>query len=169
MNPIVFKSDENLEVQSKGNALVRTNEQMLQFDFNRNPITLKCRLYIIKALLFRAWDQSGKADPYIKIFLNNEMITDDVTQRLYNTLEPIFGKSVTVAMKRDPYICLFSHPSRSYEFEVTVPQKSLLRIQVWDWDLANVNDKIAETSIDIENRWFSCHRATCGLPKRYDR
>ena len=58
---------------------------------------------------------------------------------------------------------------RCYEFEMTIPQKSLVRIQVWDWDLASSNDKIAETSIDIENRWFSLHRATCGLPKRYDR
>ena len=58
---------------------------------------------------------------------------------------------------------------RCYEFEITIPQKSLLRIQVWDWDLASSNDKIAETNIDIENRWFSSHRATCGLPKRYDR
>ena len=52
---------------------------------------------------------------------------------------------------------------RSYEFELTIPQKSLLRIQVWDWDLASSNDKIDETSVDIENRWFSSHRATCGL------
>ncbi|CAF4535152.1 unnamed protein product, partial [Rotaria magnacalcarata] len=51
---------------------------MLQFDFNQNPITLKCRLYIIKAFLFRAWDASGKADPYIKILLNSDIIIDDV-------------------------------------------------------------------------------------------
>ena len=58
---------------------------------------------------------------------------------------------------------------RSYEFELTIPQKSLPRIQVWDWDLASSNDKIDETSVDIENRWFSSHRATCGLLKRDDR
>ena len=57
---------------------------------------------------------------------------------------------------------------RSYEFEVTIPQKSLLRVQIWDWDLANFNDQIGETTIDIEDRWLSSHRATCGLPKRYD-
>jgi dysferlin len=50
-----------------------------------------------------------------------------------------------------------------------MPIQSLIRIQIWDWDLASVNDKIAETSIDVENRWLSCHRPTCALPKRYDR
>jgi hypothetical protein len=65
---------------------------MIRFDFNRNQITLKCRLYIIKAILFRAWNRHGKADPYIKICINNDVIIDDVKSRVYNTLEPIFGK-----------------------------------------------------------------------------
>ncbi len=59
--------------------------------------------------------------------------------------------------------------NRAYEFEVKFPIQSLLRVQIWDWDMTSSNDMIAETKIDIENRWFSCHRATCGLPKRYDR
>ncbi len=58
---------------------------------------------------------------------------------------------------------------RGYEFEVKLPIQSILRVQIWDWDMTSSNDMIAETKIDIENRWFSCHRATCGLPKRYDR
>jgi len=70
----------------------RINEQLLNFNFNQNRITLKCRLYIVKALLFRAWDSNGKADPYIKICLNNDVIIDDVKSRMHNTLEPIFGK-----------------------------------------------------------------------------
>ncbi|CAF2442501.1 unnamed protein product [Rotaria sp. Silwood2] len=129
-------------------APLPTNQLMLRFDFNKNPITLKCRLYIIKALLYRGWDQSGKADPFIKIVLNNDTIIDDVEGKLQNTLEPVFGKS--------------------YEFEAQLPLQSLLRIQLWDWDMASSNDMIAETKIDIENRWFSCHRPTCALPKRYD-
>ena len=39
---------------------------------------------------------------------------------------------------------------------------------MWNWDLVKFNEKIGETTIDIEDRWLSCHRATCGLPKRYD-
>lgn len=71
----------------------KTNqERILDLDFNRNPITFKCRLYIIKALLFRSKDQSGKADPFIKLALNNDTIIDDVNGRIHNTLEPVFGK-----------------------------------------------------------------------------
>ncbi|CAF5017184.1 unnamed protein product, partial [Rotaria sp. Silwood1] len=135
-------------LRSKSGSNMPTNQLMLQLDFNKNPITLKCRLYIIKALLYRAWDQSGKADPFIKIALNNDTIIDDVDGKLLNTLEPVFGKS--------------------YEFDVQLPFQSLIRIQIWDWDMTSSNDMIGETKIDIENRWFSCHRATCGLPKRYD-
>ncbi|CAF3824596.1 unnamed protein product [Rotaria sordida] len=135
-------------LKSKSNSNIPTNQLMLQLDFNKNPITLKCRLYIIKALLYRSWDPSGKADPFIKIVLNNDTIIDDVDGKLPNTLEPIFGKS--------------------YEFDVQLPFQSLIRIQIWDWDMTSFNDMVGETKIDIENRWFSCHRATCGLPKRYD-
>ncbi|CAF5216134.1 unnamed protein product, partial [Rotaria magnacalcarata] len=129
-------------------AIVKTKHQMLQFDYNKNPITLKCRLYIIKAVLYRGWDQSGKADPFIKIALNNTTIIDDTEGKLRNTLEPVFGKS--------------------FEFDVQLPIQNLICIQLWDWDMTSSNDLMAETKIDIENRWFSCHRATCGLPKRYD-
>lgn len=72
----------------------RLNDQLFKLDFNRIHVTLKCRLYVIKALLFRAWDSSGKADPYIKILLNDTVIVDDVNARIYNTLEPVFGKLV---------------------------------------------------------------------------
>ncbi|CAF4393290.1 unnamed protein product, partial [Rotaria sordida] len=47
-------------LKSKSNSNMPTNQLMLQLDFNKNPITLKCRLYIIKALLYRSWDPSGK-------------------------------------------------------------------------------------------------------------
>ncbi len=73
-------------------TITQTNQQMRLFDYNKHPITLKCRLYIIKAVLYRGSDRSGKADPYLKIALNNDIIIDDIKNKLENTLEPVFGK-----------------------------------------------------------------------------
>ena len=58
--------------------------------------------------------------------------------------------------------------SRSFEFEATFPQDSILTLQVYDWDLLDSDDLIGETKIDLENRFFSRHRATCGITARYD-
>jgi len=73
------------------NPITQTSQQMRLFDYNKNPITLKCRLYVIKAILYRGSDESGKADPYLKIVLNNDTIIDDMKNKLQNTLEPVFG------------------------------------------------------------------------------
>jgi hypothetical protein len=91
VNPIVFNAELAAKTTEQYGVTVPVNP-MLEFDFNRNPVTFKCRLYIIKALLFRSKDQSGKADPFIKILLNNDVIVDDVASKIHNTLEPIFGK-----------------------------------------------------------------------------
>ena len=37
-----------------------------------------------------------------------------------------------------------------------------------DWDLIGSDDLIGETHIDLENRFYSRHRATCGIAGRYD-
>ena len=57
---------------------------------------------------------------------------------------------------------------RCFEFEATFPQDSVLNVQVYDWDLLGSDDLIGETRIDLENRFYSRHRATCGLATRYD-
>ncbi|CAF1503027.1 unnamed protein product [Didymodactylos carnosus] len=63
---------------------------------------------------------------------------------------------------------MISDPNICFEFDAKLPVQTILKIQLWDWDMTSANDMIAETKIDLENRWFSRHRATCGLPKRYD-
>ncbi|CAH0768231.1 unnamed protein product [Bemisia tabaci] len=50
----------------------------------------------------------------------------------------------------------------------TFPQDSMLTIQVLDWDLVGSDDLIGETRIDLENRFYSRHRATCGLSRKYE-
>ena len=44
----------------------------------------------------------------------------------------------------------------------------MLKVQVIDWDLIGSDDLIGETHIDLENRYYSRHRATCGIARRYD-
>lgn len=63
----------------------------------------------------------------------------------------------------------FSLFQRSFfEMEATLPFDHQLTIQVWDFDSTSSDDLIGETKIDIENRFFSKHRAHCGLSKYYD-
>jgi len=45
---------------------------------------------------------------------------------------------------------------------------SLLKIQVVDYDALSADDLIGETYIDLENRYFSPHRATCGIQQKYE-
>jgi len=44
----------------------------------------------------------------------------------------------------------------------------MVRVQIVDWDLIGSDDLIGETHIDLENRYYSRHRATCGIASRYD-
>lgn len=57
---------------------------------------------------------------------------------------------------------------RVFELEATFPRDYLLSIQVWDHDATSTDDLIGETQIDIENRFYSRHRAKCGLAKTYE-
>lgn len=61
--------------------------------------------------------------------------------------------------------CLFF--CRSFEFQATFPQESLLSVLIYDHDTVGGDDLIGETRIDLENRFYSRHRATCGLPSEY--
>lgn len=44
---------------------------------------------------------------------------------------------------------------RCFEVEALFPQESQLLIQVYDWDLVGRDDLIGETSIDLEDRFYS--------------
>ena len=59
-------------------------------------------------------------------------------------------------------------PLRCFEMEATFPQDSMCTIQIYDWDLVGSDDLIGETKIDLENRFYSKHRATCGLSRIYE-
>ena len=56
---------------------------------------------------------------------------------------------------------------RAFDMEATFPMESMLTVSVYDWDLVGTDDLIGETKIDLENRYYSKHRATCGIANNY--
>ncbi|NXE71083.1 OTOF protein, partial [Calcarius ornatus] len=91
-------------------------------------------------------DINGKADPYIAIKLGKTDIKDKENY-ISKQLNPVFGKS--------------------FDIEATFPMESMLTVAVYDWDLVGTDDLIGETKIDLENRFYSKHRATCGVSQTY--
>ncbi|MEJ1282161.1 hypothetical protein NN561_013114 [Cricetulus griseus] len=59
-------------------------------------------------------------------------------------------------------------PGRSFEIQATLPKESLLSILIYDHDMIGSDDLIGETKIDLENRFYSKHRAICGLQSQYE-
>lgn len=114
---------------------------------SNEPIRVLVRVYIVKATDLHPMDLNGKADPYIMLQCGSKKICDK-DNYVSKQLNPVFG--------------------RCYETEATLPQESMLSVQVIDWDLLGVDDLIGETKIDLENRFYSRHRATCGLALKYE-
>ena len=52
--------------------------------------------------------------------------------------------------------------------DASFPMDSMLTVQIYDWDLVGIDDLIGETRIDLENRFYSRHRATCGVASTYE-
>ncbi|KAG5866594.1 hypothetical protein JTB14_013113 [Gonioctena quinquepunctata] len=114
---------------------------------SNDPIRVLVRVYIVKANDLHPMDLNGKADPYIVLQLGSKRISDKENY-ISKQLNPLFGKC--------------------FEIEATFPQDSLLTVQIYDWDLVGSDDMVGETKIDLENRFYSRHRATCGLAENYE-
>ena len=54
-----------------------------------------------------------------------------------------------------------------FELTATIPIIKDLRISVMDYDVIGRDDLIGETTVDLENRFLSRFRSTCGLPQTY--
>uniref|UniRef100_A0A3B4H5A1 Otoferlin n=1 Tax=Pundamilia nyererei TaxID=303518 RepID=A0A3B4H5A1_9CICH len=91
-------------------------------------------------------DINGKADPYVVIKLGKSEVKDKENY-ISKQLNPVFGKS--------------------FDIEATFPMESMLTVSVYDWDLVGTDDLIGETKIDLENRFYSKFRVTCGISSSY--
>ncbi|XP_037095940.1 fer-1-like protein 6 isoform X1 [Syngnathus acus] len=110
------------------------------------PVQVLIRVYVVSASNLHPADPDGKADPYVVVQLGKNEIKDRENY-IPKQLNPVFG--------------------RSFEMQATFPQESLLSLLIYDYDLVGGDDLIGETRIDLENRFYSRHRATCGLPTEY--
>jgi hypothetical protein len=106
------------------------------------------RVYIIKGIDLQPQDPNGKSDPFIKISIGKKTI-DDEKNYIANNLNPLFG--------------------RMYEIPATLPLDHTLLIKVMDYDKTSANDLIGETTIDLENRFLTQHRAICGIPATFSK
>lgn len=104
------------------------------------------RVYCIKAHNLHPCDVNGKSDPYIEIKTSSNTVSDK-SNFIPGQLNPVFGKC--------------------FEITATFPFDSILAVRIMDWDRFSLHDLIGETLIDIENRFYSKFRATCGLSPVY--
>lgn len=110
------------------------------------PVECIIRLYVVRALDLQPQDTSGLADPYLVVHLGKNKVSDKDSY-IPNNLNPIFGKM--------------------FELNATIPIIKDLRISVMDYDVIGRDDLIGETVVDLENRFLSRFRASCGLPQTY--
>ncbi|XP_046873889.1 otoferlin-like [Hypomesus transpacificus] len=123
-----------------------SNMGMFQNLPHNDPINILVRVYVVRATDLHPADINGKADPYIAIKLGKSEIKDKENY-ISKQLNPIFGKS--------------------FDIEATFPMDSTLTVSIYDWDLVGTDDLIGETRVDLENRYYSKHRATCGIASNY--
>uniref|UniRef100_A0A8C1KH58 Otoferlin n=2 Tax=Cyprinus carpio TaxID=7962 RepID=A0A8C1KH58_CYPCA len=123
-----------------------SNMGMFQNIPHNDTINIIVRVYVVKATELHPADINGKADPYIAIKLGKTEIKDKENY-ISKQLNPVFGKS--------------------FDIEATLPMDSTLTVSIYDWDLVGTDDLIGETKIDLENRYYSKHRPTCGLSGSY--
>ncbi|XP_049885411.1 otoferlin-like [Pectinophora gossypiella] len=104
------------------------------------------RVYVVRGLSL-PMDIFGKSDPYVIMNCGKKHLGDRKNY-VPNTTDPIFGKL--------------------YEFSCTLPDDYLLSISLYGYDTMPPDELIGTTTIDLEDRVYSKHRARVGLATEYN-
>uniref|UniRef100_A0A8C3NHD2 Uncharacterized protein n=1 Tax=Geospiza parvula TaxID=87175 RepID=A0A8C3NHD2_GEOPR len=145
--------DENYVGKYKGSFYVYPSEEAVtepkvsQGIPRNRPIKVLVRVYIVKATNLSTADPNGKADPYVMVTVGKQQ-KDTKERYIPKQLNPVFGEVV--------------------ELTVSFPMESELTVAIFDHDLVGSDDLIGETKIDLENPFYSKHRANCGVATQYD-
>ena len=123
-------------------------ERMLAHIPSTDPVSVIVRVYVIRGIDLQPQDPDGKSDPFLKVKIGKKVINDK-DNYIPSQLNPIFGKM--------------------FELPAVLPLDHTHTVTVMDWDRVSANDLIGETTIDLENRFLSQRRATCGLPESFSK
>ncbi|CAG2195234.1 MYOF [Mytilus edulis] len=98
--------------------------------------------------MFSTLPQPDPEECTIRIYvINASDLQPADNENVPNTTDPVFG--------------------RMFELNAVLPVMKDLTIRLKDYDIISSDDLIGETVIDLENRYLSKQRATCGIPKTY--
>ncbi|KAM4622831.1 fer-1-like protein 4 [Discoglossus pictus] len=145
--------DDNFMGKYKGSFYIypaeeATSEFKIMKGVPRNrPVKVLVRIYIVKATNLSPADPNGKADPYVVVKVGGQ-VKDSKERYIPKQLNPVFGEV--------------------FELTISFPMESEILISVFDHDLVGSDDLIGETKLDLENRFYSNHRANCGIASQYD-
>uniref|UniRef100_A0A671YFG7 Fer-1 like family member 4 n=1 Tax=Sparus aurata TaxID=8175 RepID=A0A671YFG7_SPAAU len=141
--------EEDEEERLMGKYKVWRMESCLSPVFVSNAALMFCCLSVcvLQATNLTPTDPNGKADPYLVVRVGQQS-QDTKDRYIPKQLNPTFGEV--------------------FEFTVSFPLETDLVVRVLDHDLVGSDDVIGETRVDLENRFYSRHRATCGLALYYD-
>ncbi|XP_045037617.2 fer-1-like protein 6 isoform X2 [Desmodus rotundus] len=137
----IYKNPEDSSTEDRGQLRIQQGIPP------NHPVKVLIRVYVVAAFNLSPADPDGKSDPYIVVKLGKTEIKDR-DKYIPKQLNPVFG--------------------RSFEIQATFPKESLLSVLIYDHDMIGTDDLIGETRIDLENRFYSKHRAICGLQSQYE-
>ncbi|XP_077460197.1 fer-1-like protein 4 [Stigmatopora argus] len=150
------EEEERLMGKYKGSFLVYPVDSDDEDDFKcqitkgipqNSALKLLVRIYVVKATNLAPSDPNGKSDPYLVVRIGAQY-QDTKDRYVPKQLNPMFGEV--------------------FELTVSFPLETEVVIRVMDHDILGADDVIGETRVDLENRFYSRHRATCGLALYYD-
>uniref|UniRef100_Q69ZN7-4 Isoform 4 of Myoferlin n=1 Tax=Mus musculus TaxID=10090 RepID=Q69ZN7-4 len=116
------------------------------------------------------YQMASVTSPSLVVECGGERVESVVIKSLKKT--PNFPSSVLfkkVIEDRDHYIPNTLNPvfGRMYELSCYLPQEKDLKISVYDYDTFTRDEKVGETTIDLENRFLSRFGSHCGIPEQY--
>ncbi|XP_038216703.1 otoferlin-like [Zerene cesonia] len=113
---------------------------------NNDPAKFLVRIYIVRAMNLKTKELTGKSDPYTVVSCGKKHFGDR-SNYIPNTLNPVFGKM--------------------YELRCNLPEDYLVTVSLYDYEAIPPDELIGFTTIDLEDRIYSRHRARVGLASKF--